>query len=81
MNRTLYRLTKVFRETLGVDDLVIAPETTPAQVEQWDSVAHVQLFLAIESEFDVSLTPDELASIASVADILKLLRERGVADE
>ncbi|MEX0585774.1 MAG: acyl carrier protein [Pirellulales bacterium] len=81
MNRTLYRLTKIFRETLGVDDLVIGPETSPADVEAWDSVAHVQLFLALETEFDVSLTPDELASIASVGDILKLLSQRGVAED
>lgn len=80
MPSVLYRLTRVFRETLGIDDLELRPATTPADVPGWDSVAHVQLFLAIESEFDTALTPEELASIAKVGDILTLLGKRGIGD-
>ena len=80
MPSVLYRLTRVFRETLGIDDLTIVADTAPADVEGWDSVAHVQLFLAIESEFDTTLTPEELGSITNVGDILTLLRKRGFVD-
>jgi acyl carrier protein len=74
------RLTKIFRETLGCDDLVLSPDTTPDDVEEWDSVAQVQLFLALEMEFDIRLTPDELGSIRSVHDIVDLLAAHGVMD-
>lgn len=80
MPSVLYRVNKVFRETLGITDLVVTPATTPGDVREWDSVAHVQLFLALESEFDTMLTAEELGSITKVGDILELLRKRGIAD-
>jgi acyl carrier protein len=70
MPSIMYRVNKVFRETLGIADLVLTAATAPGDLREWDSVAHVQLFLALESEFDTSLTPEELASITRVGDIL-----------
>lgn len=80
MTPLLIRLTRIFRETLGRDDLTLTLDTTPDDIEAWDSVAQVQLFLALETEFDISLTPDELGSIGSVRDIVDLLAAQGVAD-
>lgn len=74
------RLTRIFRETLDQDDLTLTLDTRPDDIEEWDSVAQVQLFLAMEEEFDVSFTPDELASAGSVRDIVQLLATRGVVD-
>jgi acyl carrier protein len=81
MTPLLLRLTRIFRETLGRDDLILTLDTTPDDVEEWDSVAQVQLFLALETEFDVSLTPEELGSISSVRDIVDLLATHGVMDQ
>jgi acyl carrier protein len=78
MATTLYRLTRVLRETLDVEDAEIGVDTLRDDLENWDSVAHVELVLAIESEFDVSLTPDEIGGIGGVRDILALLEQRGV---
>jgi acyl carrier protein len=80
MTPLLIRLTRIFRETLGRDDLTLTLDTTPDDIEAWDSVAQVQLFLALETEFDISLTPDELGSIGSVRDIVDLLAAQGVVD-
>jgi acyl carrier protein len=80
MKPLLLRLTRIFRETLGRDDLTLTLGTTPDDIEEWDSVAQVQLFLALETEFDISLTPDELGSIGSVRDIVDLLAAQGVVD-
>jgi len=40
---------------------------------EWDSVAMVQIVLATEQEFGVRFTTDEVASIKSAGDMLKLL--------
>lgn len=40
---------------------------------KWDSMNHLNLVLEIESEFDVSFTPEQIASIKSASDILILL--------
>lgn len=80
MTPLLFRLTRIFQETLGRDDLTLTPDTTPDDVEEWDSVAQVRLFLALETEFDISLTADELGSIGSVRDIVDLLAAHGVVE-
>jgi len=76
----MYRLTQVCRDTFDDEELRITPETTPDDVEGWDSVAQVELVMAVEAEFDVSLSLDEVASIASIGDILKVLANHGIAE-
>lgn len=78
MSALLHRVAKVLRETLDDDKLNVGLDTSPATVDEWDSVAQVKLFLALETEFDVAFSPDELASINSVRDIIASLEAHGV---
>ena len=43
---------------------------------KWDSLNHLNLILEIESEFDVSLDPEEIAEIKSANDIFLVLKDR-----
>lgn len=47
-------------------------------VETWDSLAHVSLMLAIESEFGVSIDITDQIALTSVPAIRLYLEERGV---
>ena len=42
----------------------------PDQIQDWDSLAHLNLVMAIEAEFDVELTPEDSMDMLSV----KLIR-------
>jgi acyl carrier protein len=44
---------------MEVDLSAITDATSPDTLEQWDSLAHVQLILALEKEFAVTIPPDE----------------------
>ena len=68
-----YRLQKIFRELFDQPNLVLTADLSPATVEEWDSVAMVQLVLAAEQEFSVRLTTDEVASVRSAGDLLRLV--------
>jgi acyl carrier protein len=57
----------------------IDDHTGPGQLDRWDSVGHLDLVMAIEQRFGVQLTLDESTSLASVADIRRVLRDKGVA--
>jgi acyl carrier protein len=43
---------------------------------KWDSLNHLNLILEIESEFDVSFSPEEIAEIKSAVQIVKALKEK-----
>jgi acyl carrier protein len=69
----LYRLQKVFREVFDDPTMTITPELAPGNFEDWDSVATVQIVLAIEEEFDLRLSTEEVAHIDSVKYLLNVI--------
>jgi acyl carrier protein len=74
---TYERLNRVFRETLADPDIRLGPETRAADVAGWDSLNHVRLIVAIETEYGTQFSLDELEQFATVGDLVKLLAEKG----
>lgn len=72
-----FRLTRVFRDVLDRDDLVL-PDDPEEAIDGWDSLAHVELMMALEAEFDVALTNEETAEMTSIPAIETVLVSRGV---
>lgn len=51
--------------------------TTPEQLPGWTSMAHLELVLALEKQFDLMFEADEIAELASVkAIVAALTKER-----
>lgn len=46
--------------------------------EQWDSMGHLNLVIELETEFDITLEPEEIGKIRSYSDILKMLQSKGL---
>ena len=45
------RLNRVFRETLDDETIELHDDTTADDVDGWDSFEHINLILAVETEF------------------------------
>ena len=50
------------------DDITMA--STPNTIEAWDSLRLLDMVLALESEFDVQFSPDEIEEMTTVANIV-----------
>jgi acyl carrier protein len=74
------RVAKVFSEVLGLPPDMITDATSPDNTPQWDSMAAMNLVVAIEDEFDVRLSTAEIVSMRNVAIVKKVLTSKGVAD-
>ena len=70
---TLFRLQSIFRDVFSDPKMVLDEDTSTANVAEWDSVAMVHIVLAAEAEFGVRFTTDEVATISSVADLIRCL--------
>lgn len=46
--------------------------------EQWDSMGQLNLVVELESEFDVTLEPEEIGEMKSYDDIIKILNAKGI---
>lgn len=70
---SLATIQTIFRDQFLDDSLRITVETTPADVEEWDSLAHINLLAAVESSFGVRFSADDMAEIDSVKSLLAAL--------
>jgi acyl carrier protein len=67
------RLNSVFHAVFFDDAIQVNAETAAPDVEGWDSVAHVNLMVAVESEFGIEFTTQELESMDTVGDMARLI--------
>ena len=73
--KILERLTPIFQEVFNPNVVVI--ETLDAsQVEEWDSLNHIALIIAIEEEFGLEFSTDEIAQMQKVGDLVDILVRR-----
>jgi acyl carrier protein len=73
VSTTLERLTEVFRDVFEDDDLEVARETTAYDVEEWDSLMHVSLVVAVEREFNLRFKSSQVDSLQCVGDLIALI--------
>jgi acyl carrier protein len=69
----------IFRDVFDVDNLVVARETTAKDVENWDSLAHINLIVAIEKQFKIKFALGELQSLKNVGEMINLIAAKSAA--
>jgi acyl carrier protein len=69
-NNHLKRLQKVFQTVFNVDPDTITPDTTKDDVDGWDSLGHLRLMMAVEKEFGIKFTTEQVVGIERVGNII-----------
>ena len=68
----------IFREVFEDPELKIFPEMTASDVKQWDSFNHINLIIVLEEYYNLSFTTEEIAEMANVGDLIKVLGRKGI---
>jgi acyl carrier protein len=68
-----------FRKGLALPQAFDVSAATSSTLRQWDSVAHLQLVVALEDAFNISLTPADVVELKSYASAVRILRRHGVS--
>jgi acyl carrier protein len=69
-------LTDVFRTVFDQPALVLRYDMTAADVENWDSLNHIDLIVAIERKFKIRFTTREIAGLKTVGDLAELTAKK-----
>lgn len=75
----LSKLNKLIADTLKIDESLVNDDASMQTLPQWDSLAHMNLVAALESQFSVRFEPEDLLSMVSVQEILNALARFGVS--
>lgn len=72
------RLEKVFVEVLGVTAEEIQNGLLRADNDKWDSITHFDLVIAIEDEFEIELTKEEILQLNSFEKAVETLKAHNI---
>lgn len=65
----LEEINDIFRDILDNDEIVISRETNSDDVEEWDSLNHIRLIVAIEKKFKVKFTAAQMLAWKNVGEM------------
>lgn len=76
MNKSeiIKELKKIFSEVFFDSEYVFSRDLNADDIDEWDSLTHINLIVAIEKKFDISFTLEELESQHNVGDTIDMIQ-------
>ena len=75
MSNTLERINKVFRIVFDNKDLVVMEKTSAEDIEEWDSLQHINIISMLEKEFNIEFDIDQIISLENVGDMVRTIEK------
>jgi acyl carrier protein len=72
----LGRMTDVFRDVLDNDAIELSRETTANDIEEWDSLAHINIIVAIEQEFSLRFDLIDIKPLRNIGEFVDLIERK-----
>ena len=70
------KLGNIFQDVFDDESLTISNDTTAEDIDDWDSLAHINLIVAIEKDFKFKVTLGELQDLQNVGDMVGLIGKK-----
>lgn len=70
------KLNEVFREVFDDEEISVNDATTADDIEDWDSLEHINLMVAIEKAFNIKFNMGEVNSFKNVGEMVDIILTR-----
>lgn len=64
------KLNEIFIDVLDLDECNLTDKTNANDIEEWDSLSHIQLIVAIEKRFGIKFTSLEIMKWRNVGELV-----------
>jgi acyl carrier protein len=76
-NTEIYeKLTPIFRDVFDDESLVLRPDLTADHVDEWDSLSHIRMVLAVQKSFNIKFSAGEIGKLKNVGELVDLINSR-----
>lgn len=70
------QLDEVFQDVFDDESIYVNDSTTADDIEDWDSLEHINLVVAIENKFGIKFNMNEVTSMKNVGEMVDIILER-----
>ena len=70
------KLNEVFRTVFDDEEIVVNDATTAADIEDWDSLEHINLVVAVEKKFNIKFNMNEVVNMKNVGEMVNIILQR-----
>jgi len=67
------KLNEVFRDVFEDDGITVNDQTTADDIEDWDSLEHINLINAVEQEFGIKFNMGQIVSMKNVGEMVTII--------
>lgn len=72
-NEIMVQVQEIFCDVLDNEDIVLTDTTTSDDIEEWDSLSHIQLVVGIEKSFKLKFTAADISSWRNVGEMCEAI--------
>ena len=70
------RLNEVFRDVFDDESITVNDQTTADDIEDWDSLEHINLMAAVESEFGIKFSVGQVVTMKNVGEMVDIILQK-----
>lgn len=75
-NEIFTKLNDIFRDYFDDESISLTEATTADDIEEWDSLEHINLIVAVEKAFNMKFTMGEVTTMKNVGAMVDIIIER-----
>ena len=76
INTVYAKLNVIFRDLFDDDSIVVTPQTTANDIEDWGSLEHITLIATVERTFKMKFKMGEISSMKNVGQMANIIQAR-----
>ena len=75
-NEILNRMNIVISDILDLKELSLSKNMVASDIEGWDSLNHINIIVAMENEFNIKFTLNDIKNLKNIGDLIQLVENK-----